>query len=316
MQTTDILHQYPNLPAEIVGLVTDARAIWPTIESVLFDELRRSRLLEIQYRFVVEDRQSDIPQAESPIRAVIDFLLNDRQRAHQDRKRQTVLRILRAMDDPVLFETWRASEGFAAGEANPLYGSFSRNFFPLHFGNSRQDVSFVIANDERPLLLVLATIGQGNLDYFGLPVRLVPQTALDDDAMAKATNKAFDHLDDLSSEHSVRQATIHDAGVGHLSAVGQQCLNRHFLPAVRLTALADLTNGESGLRRALRKSYKSYLNWGKSNLTTHLVDAKQPDRDLFSRYQQFHQTIAGRVTRPQAAWMLCLTGLRRATGNY
>jgi hypothetical protein len=71
---------------------------------------------------------------------------------------------------------------------------------------------------------------------------------------------------------------------------------------VRLVALADLDGGEAGLRRGLRKSYKSLINWGQRALTIATVNAGNPDRALFDRYQEFHRIVAGRVTRPQSSW--------------
>jgi hypothetical protein len=71
---------------------------------------------------------------------------------------------------------------------------------------------------------------------------------------------------------------------------------------VRIVALADLVDGEAGLRRGLRKSYRSLVNWGRRNLHIEIVDAARPDQARFEAYRAFHREVAGHVTRSAESW--------------
>jgi hypothetical protein len=44
------------------------------------------------------------------------------------------------------------------------------------------------------------------------------------------------------------------------------------------------------------------VNWGQRNLKIDCVGAAKPDRDLFTRYREFHAVVAGRVTRGEKSW--------------
>jgi hypothetical protein len=59
VQTTDVATLHPDLPPQVVGLITDVNDVWPAIESVLFDEDRRELFLEHQRRFITDDLQPD-----------------------------------------------------------------------------------------------------------------------------------------------------------------------------------------------------------------------------------------------------------------
>jgi hypothetical protein len=200
------------------------------------------------------------------------------------------------------FETWRADPAFALVEAHPVYGAFGRRYYPAVFQADRVDESFAVLDGSQPVVLISCSAGSGELDYFGLPVRIFRRDG-GADWPAKAVELAFDRLEKLAAQHRAARVTIaDDAALGALSAIGKQCLNRRAHGALRLTGLIELKRGEVGMKRDVRKSYHSLINWGGRNLQTCIVGAGNPDREMFSRYQEFHRAVAGRVTRPQESW--------------
>ena len=207
--------------------------------------------------------------------------------------------LLTAAEHPDLFARWRDGDGLFAVNGTVRYGAFARHYYPVVFEGRRQDASFAVVEGDKPRLLAAATVGDGCLDYYGSPLRLFLAEPGDGSAIAAA----FAHLDQVMEAQGLRQATIaDDTPSGRLSAIGEACLNRHFHPALRMSAWADLSEGEVSLRRGLRKSYKSLLNWGKANMTVSVVDRDNPDRAQFDRFLAFHQTVAGRATRAQGIW--------------
>jgi len=209
------------------------------------------------------------------------------------------LSIVTAADHPEIFTRWRDVDGRFPVNSTVRYGAFARHYYSIAFANSRRDASFAVVDRDAPRLLVMATIGAGHLDYYGSPARLFRADPDDEAAIAAA----FAHLDGLMESDSVRNAAIVDAApAGLLSPIGEACLNRHFRPSLHLTAWADISEGELSLRRGLRKSYKSLLNWGKTNMVISVVNQEAPDRAQFDRYRAFHHAVAGRAVRAQDTW--------------
>ena len=81
-------------------------------------------------------------------------------------------------------------------------------------------------------------------------------------------------------------------------------------PALRVASQLPLNSAacvtyaldEDTLRRSLRKSYRSLVNWGKKNIRIEYVNAANTNRTSFDQYQDFHFRVAGRATRHQSTW--------------
>ena len=211
--------------------------------------------------------------------------------------------VRKAADAPAAFEAWRTDPGFAAIDAHPVYGAFGWRYYPAVFGSDRVDASFAVLDRGRPILLVACTAAAEALDYFGAPIRFFLHSQVDEPDATAAIQAAFEHIDEIARRHRLSSITVADQdALGVLSQIGKQCLNRGATAAVRLNGWCALQDGEAGLRRGLRKSFGSLVNWGRRNLTIATVTKDNPDRALFERYREFHAEVAGRVTREQASW--------------
>jgi len=198
---------------------------------------------------------------------------------------------------------WRASEAFARVDEDPISGEFGRSYYPAVFGATRTDESFSVTENDAPLLIAICSTGEGMLDYYGMPIRLFLRSGIAERDAQRATAAAFAHMDALAAERDVRSITVYDdASLGTMSAIGKQCLNRRATASLHLSGRCALTDGEVGMKQGLRKSFQSLINWGKRNLTIQSVDCRNPDRELFARYRDFHAVVAGRVTRPDDSW--------------
>jgi hypothetical protein len=200
-------------------------------------------------------------------------------------------------------ESWRRDPEFASLDEHPVYGAFGRSYFPAVFAARRSQSSFAVMAGDRPLAIVPCTFGEAELDYFGVPVRIFLRSGLEGNEAQRAVTAVFTHLDTIVAAHGISRVTIRDDdSLGTLSLVGKQALNRRASADVRLTGLCTLDAGEAAMRRGLRKSFQSLVNWGERNLKIDCIGADNPDRDLFMRYRDFHAAVAGRVTRSEASW--------------
>lgn len=197
----------------------------------------------------------------------------------------------------------RNDPGFSALDAHPVFGEFGCAYYPAAFGERRHDVSFAVSEGERVLAIVLCASGEGRLDYYGSPIRFFIRSDLEKPVAQRAVAEAFSFVDKLCTERKIDQALIRDdTSLGELSFVGKQCLNRRATAALRLNGLCALDQGESGMRRGLRKSFQSLVNWGQRNLRIEIVDAGNASKSCFADYREFHATTAGRVTRSKRSW--------------
>lgn len=189
---------------------------------------------------------------------------------------------------------------FATIEAWPLTSAHGRRYYAAIHGD--HDASFAVCAGEEALLVCLcAPLGE-RLGFYGTPLRLVAREGLDETAYRAAVKATFDHLAQLAETHNAKEIMIEEQAVPNLSSLGEAALARDAEVSVSITAQVDLTAGSAAWRQALRKSFRSFINWGQRNLTIRFVNCEARGRPLFDQYQQFHAETAGRITRSQASW--------------
>jgi len=199
---------------------------------------------------------------------------------------------------------------FAAVDAHPFTGEFGRRYYPAVFGDRRRDESFTIDDGGVTRLLVICTTGEGVLDWYGMPIRMFARAGTSLDPAIVET--ALAHLDTLAGKHAASQIAILEMPGLPLMA---QCHGHGYHATEHDFASADLTGGEAGLRKGLRKSFKSLLNWGKRNLALEIYGKPNADHAVFKRYQDFHAQVAGRVTRAPESWKVMADWIARGHGE-
>src|SRR5579872_1886646 len=144
---------------------------------------------------------------------------------------------------------------FAAVNVHPFTGEFGRRYYPAVFGDQRGDESFLIRENGKAALLVVCAAGDGALDWYGLPIRFFPRAGAP--VGRTAVEAALTRLDALAKKHGARAITLHETPA---LALAELCRARGYAPSERDYASADLAGGEAGLRKTLRKSFKSLIN--------------------------------------------------------
>jgi hypothetical protein len=210
---------------------------------------------------------------------------------------------------------WRDDHAFAAMNAHPFTGEFGRRYYPAVFDGRTCDATFAVVDGEQPLLFVPCSVGATDLDYYGMPIRLFERAGAGEVAIERAVQLAFSEFDEVMSRNNLVRASVADViRASELSVIGKQCLNRKAVASLRLSGSCELSDVDQ-MRRDLRKSYRSLINWGRTNLKIEYVNNSNPDRKLFDRYQSFHHDIAGRSTRPQKSWDVMFEWLARGDGE-
>jgi hypothetical protein len=203
-------------------------------------------------------------------------------------------------------EAYAAVAGHAAFgevEEHPFYGGFGRLYYPAVTADAAVDASLTVLLDGAPALYVPAAIGDGLLAYNGMALRFFFAAGIDGSMREAAVDAAFRHIDTLAAAGRVQRAWVRDeAAAGVLGPIGTGALNRGGAISLQLNGWVDLAAGEAALRRELRKSFRSLINWGRANMVLSYVNAANPDPAAFATLREFHAKVAGRTTRSQASW--------------
>ena len=202
--------------------------------------------------------------------------------------------------DPAAFDRILSDPAFAEIEAYPHTGAFGRRYHPAIHGN--HDCSFAIGANGSAVLVCLCAPLDGKLSYYGMPLRFIGRRGLDRDTRRAAVQSALLHLDELAQAHDLHDVSVLDERTGGDSAIEEACRVRRAAMSPHQVAYVDLIAGPTAWRKALRKSSRSLINWGRRNLSIHYVNKEAPDRALFDHYRDFHAEVAGRVTRLEQSW--------------
>jgi hypothetical protein len=225
--------------------------------------------------------------------------------------------IVEAQRDAEAFASAINAEAFQERLIHPAYGDFARHYYPIVFDNALIDMSFIVMDKELPVLLVQCSAKDGVVSHFGFPVRFFVDPALPAAAFRKGLSFAFRHLEDAAAATKGAEKAQISGGMqdGTLSVPDRVCLDRGGVPRLRMRAEADLSLDEDELRRNLRDSYKSLINWGQRNIRMTYFNKDNPDPEMSEAYRAFHVKIAGKETHTDADWQCLFDHLKRGGGE-
>src|SRR5882672_4757955 len=179
-------------------------------------------------------------------------------------------RIISAQNNPEVFGRVLGDQAFAEIEAYPHTGAFGRAYHPAV--HDSHDCSFAVIVKDVPALICLCAPIDGQLSFYGLPLKHIACKGLDNDTRQAAIRLAFLYLDGLMEKHHLGEAyVLDDCGRG-ASPIEESCRLRGGTMNTRPIAYVDLIAGSAAWRTALRKSSRSLINWGRRNLSVSYVN--------------------------------------------
>jgi hypothetical protein len=227
-----------------------------------------------------------------------------------------VFSVVSATEVGAAFEDWQRDSSFAPIAAHPVTGEFGGRYYRELAGTGYRDHRFAIVRENVPSVIVLCGANDDSLGYFGAPVRIFRRSDLQPELTATAVATAFKKIDEIVQAENLQHAKVADFDSGgQLSVIGKQCINRGAAATVHIAGTCDLTRGEAALKRGLRKSYRSLINWGERNLGIQFVGGQNADPSLFRAYQDLHKAVAGRSTRSQKSWDIMFESIAGGGGE-
>lgn len=205
---------------------------------------------------------------------------------------------------------------FSGRNGDPIYGLLADRYFPHVFGGTARDGSFILVIGGRPCLLCQASVIDGRCAHYGFPARILVSENLPQAERDAALRRAVKLVRRRAEAHDAHE--IHCLETGETARLGPDAmawLAEGAAPRLAMTAVTDLTLSEKEIHGALRKSYKSLVNWGRRHLDLKAVDRTNPDRGAFEDYRAFHRRIAGKVTRAAGSWEAMFALMRDGHGE-
>lgn len=201
----------------------------------------------------------------------------------------------------------------------PLYSALSSAYSMEYASASRfVDASCVIADMGRPLAAVSAAVnvlpsGERELSSFGRPILFLEHSQ----GTRRELDRAFEvlkrHLEAVASGQDVGRILYRQRTPG-ITRLGLYLLAAGATATPHLTQIIDLTCGYDALHTAVRRSYKSLINWGQNNLALRVLDAETIQWEDVAAFRALHVAPAGRETRSLRTWELQYEMVRSGEG--
>ena len=194
---------------------------------------------------------------------------------------------------------------FPSWDTHPLYGQFGRRLNRELDAETLQFTPkpFAIMYKDEPQIFGFCTTGGETLSSFGLPLNLAPRPDMGKKREKKVFAEAFKYLAQLGHDTGASTAQIlGGTNEGPLGAIDLACLNHAGSLTSQVNAIVDVTLGEVEIRKNLRDSYRSLINWGSRQLQMRYVNGTNTDRSLFDLYPEFHAKTAGGSVRGENYW--------------
>ena len=192
---------------------------------------------------------------------------------------------------------------------HPRLSEFGLEYYPLTLGKNYLNKSFILLENEKPVAVaILGSDGQ-QFSQFGAPIKLILIEGLSDKKIRNLFRNAIAHI----IKSAIGEKTIHlaDRRGLVLSPLGEVCLTLECEACTRVMAYVDLTKEIKSINACIRKSYRSLINWGRTNLDLEYVNATNPSWEKFQEFQKFHKRVSGRTTRSQESWDVMYSALQQ-----
>ena len=170
-----------------------------------------------------------------------------------------------------------------------------------------KDLSFIVYEEDQPIVAVILSLeiyadNLTKLSGFGNPICYI-ELAPNESDMNKVQKKIKEELDDILSNHKISSISYRDYLWNNtISYLGKYFLEKGATGTPFYTQIIDLSLNEDQLRKGIRKSYKSLINWGKKNLKLQLLQADNITQGHIDAFRQLHIEVAERETRSKDTW--------------
>ena len=164
--------------------------------------------------------------------------------------------------------------------------------------------SFILATDNNPFFAFVGFKFTNASGFSAVGTPEIPSTFIELPTLTRSMKKFIaSSLDKFILDGKYECYFLDMLSGGRFSFASDHILSlngsRHHY---KLSRFVDLTRGEDELRKSLRKSYLSLINWGIRNLKIEIHTKGKVTWETFLEFRRLHIREAGRETRSLATW--------------
>ena len=176
-----------------------------------------------------------------------------------------------------------------------LMNATAIDYYLEYLGNDYANRSPILYKNDAPVLILPSVCKEHELNFAGGPSNII--STLDRDENDKGIRIMFDALKKESARSGDKKAKIR-----FNSTILKETLStiESITPSLQGYVNCDLFEGN--IKKVLRKSYKSLVNWGQKNLLIKVLNADTADRGVFLKFKDLHIEASGRKTRSDQTW--------------
>ena len=165
--------------------------------------------------------------------------------------------------------------------------------FEVAFVDTYQPAWMVAYVDDELVYMYPLFSGDGDLSLFGRYIAPLTRKGINGKTLEIISENILSwYLDFAESEKLTLRVTGSTKSDNNLYGWQTKLLSKGGSLKTQFNGCVDLTQDESEIKKTLRKSYKSLINWGRKNMSLKMIDSNHLDEKTFREFQQFHKVVS------------------------
>lgn len=181
-------------------------------------------------------------------------------------------------------------------EKSYLISNLAEKFENSYHGAAFDNHTLFVFKQKVPILTLPMYLKNGECSFFGRPLDFIFITDITSSDLLAALYQVREFL---QSNKTVYQKLILYSHPLTNKVFG---LSLEIPYTLESHGSIDLSLSEELIKKGIRQSYKSLINWGKTNLSMQIIDSSNCTLEKMEEFRLFHQRVAGKETRSIETW--------------
>ena len=162
--------------------------------------------------------------------------------------------------------------------------------------NEFKNLSFAIIDNETTIISVICYAKDNTLSFFDNSIQLIENSKTSTDKINEAYKYVFKKILEFKNSGFIKMNF--DSNNYFLREYFDRVINKNS----NYQFYIDLNESEDQIKKNIRKSFKSLINWGLRNLSIRVFDNTNISKSDFEAFRLFHLKIVGDATRSILSW--------------
>jgi len=172
------------------------------------------------------------------------------------------------------------------------------SYYQAYFGDEYLNETIIIFENFEPIMVCYAYSKQNCFSFFNDSIAILA-LKLNAEQAFLAYKTFLIKLDEIIKQKNIK----------NIKWKSDCFLNAHLLAEntkfkIEQKSIVNLEIDETTIFSRLRKSYKSFVNWGRKNLVLIVINTDNSNEILFNDFRALHIEVAGKQTRSDLTWQI------------